>query len=31
MRSVNMVRDVDFADFKAIKTFYLFRLKDELD
>jgi len=30
-RSVNMVRDVDFADFKAIKTFYLFRLKDELD
>ena len=26
-----MVKDVDFADFKTLKTFYLFRLKDELD
>ena len=31
MRSVNMIKDVDFADFKTMKTFYLFRLKDELD
>ena len=31
MRTVNMVKDVDFADFKTLKTFYLFRLKDELD
>jgi len=26
-----MVKDVDFADLKTLKTFYLFRLKDELD
>lgn len=31
MRTVNMVKDVDFADFNTLKTFYLFRLKDELD
>ncbi len=31
MRSVNMIKDVDFADFKTMKMFYLFRLKDELD
>lgn len=31
MRTVNMVKDVDYAKFDTLKTFYLFRLKDELD
>ncbi len=31
MRTVNMVKDVDFARLDNLKTFYLFRLKDELD
>ena len=31
MRTVNMVKDVEYAKFDTLKTFYLFRLKDELD
>lgn len=31
MRTVNMVKDVEYAKFDTLKMFYLFRLKDEHD
>jgi hypothetical protein len=31
MRMVNMIEDINFANFDTLRTFYLFRLKDELD